>query len=767
MAQIAPGKPGISPTWTSSAKDIVGTSLLKSRVWFTIGYGILNEIYWPSCSRPQIRDLGFIVAVDGQWFEVKRLNNYTLTTPSPELLLPKIVHKHDLFTLELEVIVDPLRDVLLIQYKLTGKGAKLYSLLAPHLNGNGENNTGFVTPKGVFAEKDEEVVMLASDGGFSRSSVGYVGTSDGWQDFHQNNRMTWEYEQAGPGNIAMMSELNQNEGILALAFSYTPEGAQTLAYSSLATGYSNVREQYEFCWTEWFKFFDFPKKDKLPQTLLDAIKKSMAVIKSHVGGTFPGALVASLSVPWGYAHQDTGGYHLVWPRDLVEVGFSMLTCGMLLEAKQILAYIISIQLPDGHWMQNNFADGRPYWQGLQLDEVAFPILYAVKLQEEKLINGMEQAVERMIRKAVTFIAHNGPSSPQDRWEENSGINAFTLSLMIAALVASANSGFLDKKDAEYALKLADDWNNRLENWVYVENTDLDQELSIDGHYVRINPHNCPAQYGYVDLKNRHGQSIQTYKLLGLEYLYLARLGLREPTDKRIVDTTKLIDQKLCVNLPNGPYYYRYNEDGYGEQEDGSAFNGNGIGRLWPLLSGERGHQAVLCKQDATDYIKAILASASKGGMLPEQIWDQEDIPKYGLYKGRPSGSAMPLIWAHAEFIKLIYIHISQKPIEQLTCVTDRYLKNKQKSDTVYWYDTFPCSSVSSKYNLWIQAKSPFKLHYGVDGWNNVQDQQSQPLGLGIYGVCLKLKDIAGQTINFTRHFDDHGWEGKNWDVSIA
>lgn len=767
MTQIAPGKPGISPTWTSSAKDIVGTSLLKSRVWFTVGYGILNEIYWPSCSRPQIRDLGFIVTVNDEWFEVKRLHNYTLSTPSAELLLPKIIHKHELFTLELEIIVDPLRDVLLIQYKLEGKGAKLYPLLAPHLGGSGENNSGFTTAKGMIAEKDDHIVMLAADGGFSRSSIGYVGVSDGWQDFNQNGQMTWEYEQAESGNIAIMGELNNNKGVLALSFANTREGAQTLAYSSLATGYPNVREQYVVCWTEWFKFFNFPKKDQLPPILLDAIKKSMAVIKSHAGGTFPGALVASLSIPWGYAHKDTGGYHLVWPRDLVEVGFSMLTCGMLLEAKQILSYLISIQLPDGHWMQNNYADGCPYWQGLQLDEVAFPVLYAVKLQEENLISGMEESAGQMIQKAVAFIVHNGPTSPQDRWEENSGLNAFTLSLMIAALVASVHSGFLDKKDAEYALKLADDWNNRLEGWVYVENTDLDQKHQIDGHYVRINPNNCPAQYGYVDLKNRNGQSIETYKLLGLEYLYLARLGLREPTDKRITDTTKLIDKEICVHLPNGPYYYRYNEDGYGEHEDGSAFDGNGIGRLWPLLSGERGHQAVLCKEDATDYIKAILASASKGGMLPEQIWDQEDIRRYGLYKGRPSGSAMPLIWAHAEFIKLIYIHISQKPIEQLSCVTDRYLKNKQKSDAIYWYDTISCGSVSSKYKLWIQANSSFNLHYGFDGWNDIQDKASQALGFGMHGVCLNLKNLAGKTINFTRHFDDNGWEGKNWVLPVT
>ena len=61
----APGSPGIAPTWTSSAKDIVGCALGPSRVWFTLGFGIVNEVYYPRIDIPQIRDLGFIVA-DGQ-----------------------------------------------------------------------------------------------------------------------------------------------------------------------------------------------------------------------------------------------------------------------------------------------------------------------------------------------------------------------------------------------------------------------------------------------------------------------------------------------------------------------------------------------------------------------------------------------------------------------------------------------------------------------------------------------------------------------------
>ena len=763
---IAPGSPGIMATWTSSAKDLVGTGLGQGRVWFTIGYGILNEVYWPSNSTPQIRDLGFIVAGEGFWSEIKRVHNYSLSTPASGLLLPTIIHEHELYRLELEVVADPVRDALLIRYQLDGEGLKLYPLIAPHLDGDGDNNTGCVTAQGLLAEKNNQCLFLAADQGFTRRSVGYVGTSDGWQDFNQHQRMTWEYSQAGPGNIAMMGELTGESGTLALAFASNPEGAITLANSTLVAGFAEARRQYVHHWAEWHKNVCFPQRTPLPETLSDAIKTSISVLKTHEGRTFPGAMVASLSTPWGDAHQDPGGYHLVWPRDSVEVGFALLAYGLIEEVRALLAYLITIQQPDGHWMQNNYADGRPYWEGIQLDEVALPVLFAAKLHEEGLLGDMHSAVVKMVQKALTYIAHHGPSSPQDRWEENAGINPFTLSACIAALVAGAESGLVGEGDRQYALSLADDWNGRLESWVYVHDSELDREHSISGHYIRLNPAYHSARYGHVTLRNRNEETIKTRTLLGMEYLCMVRFGLREATDSRIRDTTHLIDKLLRVNLPAGPYYYRYNEDGYGEHDDGRAFDGSGNGRLWPLLSGERGHYAVASGEEVQPYIDAMLASASVGGMLPEQIWDQADIPERGLKKGRPSGSAMPLNWAHAELVKLIYAKESGRPIERLDVVYQRYVKHPVKPAVRHWRDYLSCDVLPGGMELLIEASEPFVLHYGFDGWQTIQEKNSTPLGLGIYGVHLKTGELTGKTMQFSRRFYSHDWEEKDWHIEI-
>ncbi|MDE2148650.1 MAG: glucan 1,4-alpha-glucosidase [Gammaproteobacteria bacterium] len=769
----APGWPGIAPTWASSAKDMVGTALGAGRVWYTLGFGILNEVYWPACSTPQIRDLGFIVAGNGFWTEVKRENRYRLSTPAPDLPLPKVVHRHPRYRLELEVLADPWRDVLLIRYRLenrspAGGDLKLYALLAPHLQGSGHGNSARVLPRGLAAVGGDSALMLAADHGFSRASAGYVGDSDGWQDFHRHGAMTWEYSQAVDGNVALLGELTAAEGVLALGFAGTVEGAQTLALSSLVKGFEGARTAFVDGWRQWAR--PLRCADMTPE-VEQAVRRAATVLKIHGDRAFPGALVASLSVPWGDTRDDPGGYHLVWPRDAVEAGFAMLACEHRAEARSMLAYLAATQQADGHWAQNFFADGRPYWTGIQLDETALPVLLAAKLDQLDALGDMRHAAIAMVRCALRFIARHGPLSPQDRWEENPGISPFTLAACIAALVAGAEHGFLDPADAAHALSLADDWNARVESWVYVRDTALDREHGTAGHYVRIAPPGHNAQSGDVAVRNRGRMCLSAENLLGLEYLYLVRLGLRAADDPRIRDTTRLVDALLRVETPHGAYYHRYNEDGYGERADGRAFDGTGIGRAWPLLCGERGQQALLAGEDAKPYLDAMLASASPGGMLPEQVWDSAPIAERRLLPGRPTGSAMPLVWAHAELIKLATAMHCGQPIECLPAVADRYRKPRPPAAT-HWREQAPCNAVSRNGTLLVEAQAPFVLHLGVDGWQRIGDHDSRPTGFGLYGVRLDVARLGAQhTLEFTRRYIDEsagerGWEGRDWQVPL-
>jgi glucoamylase len=124
-------------SWTSGAKDVVMTAVDGSHVWATMGQGIVTEVYWPAVDQPEVKDFGFLVAGDGWWREVKRVDAYSLTLADPAIALPTVTHTGSgagqSYTLTLRPVVHPKHDVLLVAYTLTGDATRLHPLLALHL----------------------------------------------------------------------------------------------------------------------------------------------------------------------------------------------------------------------------------------------------------------------------------------------------------------------------------------------------------------------------------------------------------------------------------------------------------------------------------------------------------------------------------------------------------------------------------------------------------------------------------------------------------
>lgn len=759
---IAPGAPGGRPTWTSSAKDMVTTSLGSGRVWVTLGHGILNEVYWPDTGSPEIRDLGFIIAGPSGWFEVKRVNQYRVSLPEPYIPLPRIVHESDSYRLELEIVPDPSRDVVLVSYRLIGEGLTLYALLAPHVWNSGYNNSA-VAGEDLVASNGTPSLCLASDAGFSRTSAGYVGVSDGWQDFSNNGRMAWTYTEARDGNVALMGELRGQEGTLALGFAASLTGARTLARSSLTQGFGAIRHRFIEEWRQWGKSLSIPD---VPERIRREAYLSAAVLKVHQDRTFPGSVVASLSVPWGNSSDSSGGYHLVWVRDCVESGLALLAAGQTDDAHAMLTYLIATQNADGGWFQNFFPDGRPFWTGIQLDEAAFPIILAAKLAETGKLTCTGDA-GRMVRRAANYIVQYGPMSPQDRWEESSGFSPFTLAVETVALIAAAE--LFEGGERAYLLSLADYWNERIEDWTYAEGGELAEKYGVNGYYVRIGPTAAEGGLrGRVNVANRSDQTLSASAMVGMEFLYLARLGLREPTDPRIQDTLKVADALLKVETPLGVAYYRYNEDGYGEHPDGSPYDGFGIGRAWPLLTGERAHFDVMLGRDPLDYLEMMTRMTGSCGLIPEQVWDGPPLPQHWLSPGKPTGSAMPLVWAHAEFLKLVHARNAKRPMELLAAVENHLKARNVESRTWHWRAVAPFDALPAGCDLLIDMAVPFLLHMGFDGWHSTEDRTSVPLPFGRHGIRFKTGELAGRGIlDFTLYFlDEKHWEGVDHQIAL-
>jgi glucoamylase len=794
--RYAPGWPGIPPRWTSSAKTGVGTALNRhSKVWFTLSHGILNEVYFPRVDQACTRDMGFIVTSGHDFFsEEKRhcvFENHPFEPGIPAYLLTNTCMSGR-YRIHKEVLTDPFRNVVLQKVRfepLVGELSDYHVciLLSPHLANCGYGNTGWAGDyKGVpmfFAKHDDACLSLASSVPWKKMSVGFVGTSDGWQDLSEHFQMTWEYTRAENGNIAFTGEVDlaacKGEFVLALGFGTIWSEAGQQARSSLFEDYAEVREHYISQWRTWQNKL-LPLDEPLRQ--YDLYRSSTSVLRTHESKDFLGGIIASLSIPWGFnkGDEDLGGYHLVWPRDLVETAGALLAAGAVTDAVRVLRYLEATQEAEGNWAQNLWLDGRPYWSGIQMDETAFPILLLDLLRREAPDSlGKLDRWWPMARRAASFLLRNGPVTMQDRWEEDAGYSPFTLAAEISALLAAADIADLTghAEQAQTMRDSADAWNDNIERWTYATGTDLAQQLGIDGYYVRIAPPSTdtaasPTQ-GFVPIKNRPPgeDGERAYHIISPDALALVRFGLRAPDDPRIISTLRAIDALLCVQLPQGPCWYRYNGDGYGEHKDGSAFDGTGIGRPWPLLAGERAHYALAGgHRDEAESLLTVIENSTVGQSraLPEQVWDASDIPALELFRGKPSGSACPLVWAHSEYIKLRRSIRDGRVFDQPPQTVKRYLVDKHKRQIFGWRFNNKTRSIPRGKTLRLILLSPALVHWSIDGWKSAHDTEARDTGLGIYTLDLPTASLppGGQAIFTFLWANENRWEGTDYSVTI-
>jgi glucoamylase len=790
----APGWPGIAPRWTSSAKNGIGTALnLQSRVWFTLSHGILNEIYFPRVDQACTRDFGLIVT-DGRRFfsEEKRHCTFENIPIEPGVPVYELTNAHveGRYRIEKEVLTDPWRNVVLQRIRfvpLQGNlaGYRLYALLASHLANFGYGNTGWTGDyKGrpmLFAQRDSCALALACSAPMPKRSVGFAGTSDSWQDLSQHFQMTWEYERAENGNIALTAEIDlaacNGEFILALGFGGIWAEAGQQAIASLLTSHDRTRAEYVLQWQRWQQ--TLKKLDEKPRAK-DLYRASAAVLRSHESKDFLGGIIASLSIPWGFnkGDEDLGGYHLIWPRDLVESAGGLLAAGAGEDALRVLNYLEATQENDGHWPQNMWLDGRPYWNGLQMDETAFPILLVDLLRREApRYSPHPERWWPMVRKAAAFIVANGPVTQQDRWEEDGGYSPFTLAAEISALLIAADLAQLmgEVEPAEFLRQMADTWNDNIERWTYAVNSDLARQVRVEGYYVRVTPADedgaaSPLQ-GFVPIKNRAtSPDSQAVEIVSPDALALVRFGLRAPDDPRILNTIKVIDALLRVELPYGPGWYRYNRDGYGEHEDGSPFDGTGIGRPWPLLTGERAHYELAAgnASSAENLLGVMENSTGSTRLIPEQVWDTTGIPERELFAGKASGSACPLVWAHSEYIKLRRSLLEGRIFDQPPQTVERYLTNKKSAEYFNWRFNNKARTMPRGKKLRILLMDPAMVHWSFDGWQTVHDSDSKESGWDLQYLDLPTETLAaGGQIVFTFRWKNSGqWEGRDYVVIV-
>jgi glucoamylase len=703
-AATAPGAPGEKALWTEADKDGFGTAQsTRSKVWHTLDDGELTEVYYPDVGTPALRDLQFVVS-DGRSFAERERESasHAISLADKRSLTYRQVNTTSRYRITKTYVTDPSRHAVVVDVRFesrTGKPLDLYALADPALSNEGGDDSGSSAGDALLAQDKAAGSALVASPRFTRTSSGYLGTSDGWTDLRSDFRMDWAYDSAPNGNVVQtgrttLDGVKHQRMTLVLGFGATGAAAHDTARAALAGGYDRAADRYADGWHDYLS--SLKRRPDSARTFATTYDVSAMTLAAHEDKTYRGAYVASPSMPWvwgqGLEQPTSAAYHLVWSRDLYQIATALIAAGDTAGARRSLEYLlVRQQKPDGCFPQNSTVDGAPKWANLQLDEVAFPIVLAWQLGRRD-----KKTYENHIKPAVGCILDKGPETPQERWENQGGWSPATIASEIAGLVTAAGIARAngDRASAESWEKTADEWQANVDGWTVTTNG----PYSSQPYYLRLTKEAVPKG-GVPDpnagtpynIGDSGPDNVDQRRVTDPSYLELVRLGVKPHDHPAILSTLGVVDERLGVDTPNGRFWHRFDFDGYGEEKDGSIWDINQpkndsappydwtrnttIGRIWPIFAGERGEYEVAAGETvaARGRLAAMAGAAGPGHMIAEQVWDQfPPSGSAGFPRGESTLSASPLAWSHAQFVRLAWSIDAGRPVERPRIVACRY-----------------------------------------------------------------------------------------------
>jgi glucoamylase len=685
---IAPGSPGEAADWSPGDKDGFGTAIgaLDSKVWYTLNDGALSEVFAPRIDTPSSRDTQLVVT-DGATFTEREdeATEHRVELVDPRALVYRQVDTatSGRYRITKTYTTDPARSAVLVDVQfesLDGRPYQVYVLHDVGLGLNANDDTGRSASGGLVATDGvQSSAVLASDG-FTRTSSGYLGRSDGYSDLSSDNVLDDLYGAAAArGNVVQIGQTrltgvgDAQRVTLALGFGTTEDDAANVAHAALGEGFDAALDAYVHGWHGYLDgLAPVPASAEQWRTEYDV---SAMVIAASEDKTFRGGFVASPGRPWAWANelQHFPVYHAVWSRDLYQHATALLAMGDTAAAGRALDHLWTVQQrPDGSFPQNARLDGEAVFGGLQLDEVAFPIVLTSQLGR----TGPEDWEH--VRRSADFLVARGPRTEQERWENLAGYSPSTIAAEIAGLVTAADIARAngDPARADSYLATADRWQRDLGRYTVTSNG----PLSPEPYYLRITD-NGDANTGVEIQIADGGPLVDQRRVLDPSFLDVVRLGVIDAADPAVLNTLSLIDDELGYDTANGRFWHRSSFDGYGEKADGTQWepvepgSRETIGRGWPLLTGERGEYELAAGRDAQERLDTMARSADDSSyFLAEQVWDDQPPSAEGspFVPGEPTFSATPLSWTHAGFIRLAHAIDAGRPVDTPALVACRY-----------------------------------------------------------------------------------------------
>ena len=755
LASPAAGGPGALSHFDLARKDCLGTSrTTSSKVWFTVAGGVLSDVYYPTIDNTNVETLQYIVT-DGSTFTDLQARDMVSTATALDRsgmsCRVTSMARSGKYSIITDYVTDPDRATLLMSTRLVtpkksghdSSPLKLYVRFDPTVNGNGgggpgnggadsavtDTSTGHPIPVAFdtntatnAANRDyAQPVFAALDGPFTTVTSGFAGAaSDGLTQLDAGHALTTVNESASSGNIVQVAEVKRSRHhgdhgdhgddgdavTFALGFGATQATAVATAEASLHGDFTHIRKDYEKGWQRYDDKLNAPPRT-LPgisrarmRELRDAYYLSINVVKAAEDKTFPGAIVAGLSSPWGQAvsagdpnNTYFGSYREVFSRDLYEAWTGLMAAGDRQTARDATLFLFEHQQQaDGSMPRNSLVNGKtaPDSFGTQLDEVAYPILMAHQL-------GLTDATlyEQHIKPAANFVVARGPSFGSERWEEQSGFSPSTIAAEIAGLLAGADIADTngDAESARLWRAVADDYQRSIKGWTVTTNG----SKSADPYFIRLSKTGDPNAAISYNVGNG-GPTLDQRDIIDAGFLELSRLGMFAANDPAFANSLGVVDATIKRDTDSGPGWLRYNGDGYGDgTTDGHPWapSNKGTGHLWPALTAERAEQSLQLgdRAGAAQLLDTMARYSSGFGLIAEQVWEEPDLAaspfgtdptlaSIGFVNGKPAGSASPLVWSAGSFVRLAADLRAHRLVDQPANTVERYIDNTQGQTTL-------------------------------------------------------------------------------------
>jgi glucoamylase len=748
--------PGLTSHFDIARKDCLGTARnTTSKVWYSVANGVLSDVYYPTNDNTNNKTLQYVVT-DGSSFTdlQQRDTTYAVSQRSPLDCVVTSTAKSGKYQIVSEYITDPNRNTVLIRSSIRPLqphlSLQVYVLYNPLINGNGGGGaTNAGGDSGTVDTSSGHSVLVASDTNtatnavnrtyaqpiysaldasipFSQVSNGFFGSpSDGLVQLQASHALTNLYAGASNGNLVQVARVGrrgstEGQGIggasaapvftltLALGFGASQAVAVNAAEGSLGQGFDSAGDQFASGWERYNDSLYQPRRpdgvgEAQWRLLVQEYYLNADLLKSAEDKTFPGALAAGPTKPWGQAiqandsgHSYYGAYNEVFARDLYEAWTGLVADGDLQTARDAVNFLfLRQQQPDGSMPRNSLPNGQlaPDSFNTQLDECSYPIIMAYQL-------GMTDSAlyQAHIKRAADFVVSHGPSFGPERWEEQSGYSPSTIAAEVAGLVAAADIADVngDHTSAQVYRATADYFQRSIKTWAVTTNG----PLANHPYFIRLSKTGDPNAAITYGLGNG-GPTLDQRSVVDQGFLELVRLGLFPANDPQVVESLPVVDATIMTQTASGPGWHRYNGDGYGDgATDGHPWapSGSGTGHVWPVLTGERGEYSLAAGNTgaAIMLLNTMRLFGGGVGIIPEQDWDLPNLPaapfdpyatdpttaSIGFQNGQPAGSSSPLTWANGQYVRLVRDIAAGTPLDRPADTYSRYVTHQQGSTPV-------------------------------------------------------------------------------------